>query len=156
MTTHTPSHPSRLRDLSADECWQHLTDQRLGRIAYVVDGRPVVVPLNYLAADGLIWLKTASYTELAIHLPGQQAAFSVDHADEHTHTGWSVLVQGRAEHVLGAHPLVEDPASELSPWPEGTRSMVFCLTPDTVSGRLLRQADVSPAAGRGPGTIQRS
>ncbi len=144
-----------LRELSTEECWAHLTAHSLGRIAYVDRDGPLILPFNYLARDGLIWLRTVSYSSLAIHLPGQQAAFAVDHADEHQHTGWSVLVRGRAEHTPGVHPAVPEGGPDPTPWPEGLRSMVFCLTPTAVTGRALRQRDVSPAPGCGPGSIQR-
>ncbi|WP_148616312.1 pyridoxamine 5'-phosphate oxidase family protein [Nocardioides rubriscoriae] len=145
-----------LHELTEAECWAHLRSHHLGRIAYVVDGDPHIVPLNYLARDGLLWLRTTSYSQLAVHLPGQRAAFAVDHVDEHARTGWSVVVRGRAEHVLGAHPEVPSGAPDPSPWPDGLRRMAFCLTPDQVTGRALVQRSVAPAPGHGPGTIQRS
>lgn len=154
--TRSEHHDGLLRELSEVECWAHLRDRRVGRVAYVVDGGPVILPFNYLVQDGRLWLRTASYTELALHLPGRRAAFAVDHADERTRTGWSVLVRGRAEHVVGDHPVVPDGALDPAPWPEGPRRMVLCLTPDEVSGRALTRSGVAPVAGHGPGTIQRS
>jgi hypothetical protein len=156
MTSPAVRRDGLLRDLTETECWAHLTAHSLGRIAYVVDGGPTILPFNYLARDGVIWLRTTSYSELAIHLPGQQAAFAVDHADEHDHTGWSVLVRGRAEHALGEHPAVPGGAPDPTPWPDGTRTMVFRLTPEKVSGRALRQADVAPGAAQTPGNVQRA
>ena len=156
-TTPVPS-PTRtdglLRELTHQECWDHLSAHSLGRIAYVVDGGPTILPFNYLALDGLIWLRTTSYSELAIHLPGERAAFAVDHADAHDHTGWSVLVRGRAEHATGRHPAVSDGFPDSAPWPDGIRSMVFCLTPESVTGRALRHAAMDSPTG--PGAVQRS
>lgn len=160
MTSRTPTTPVRhdglLRELTTAECWAHLEAHNLGRIAYVVAGGPTILPFNYLARDGLIWLRTASYSELAIHLPGERAAFGVDHTDEHSHTGWSVLVRGVAEHVRGEHPVVPSGSPDPSPWPDGIRTMVFCLQPEEITGRALAGADVTPADGHGPGSIQRS
>lgn len=144
-----------LRELTDAECWEHLTAHSLGRIAYVVGSGPTILPFNYLVHDGRIYLRTTSYSELAIHLPGRRAAFSVDHADEHSHTGWSVLVRGRADHALGEHPVVPPGSPDPAPWPDGPRSMLFCLTPDEVTGRALRQGDVAPSAGVAPGSVQR-
>jgi hypothetical protein len=145
-----------LRELTEAECWEHLEAHHLGRIAYVVDGAPLILPFNYLARDGVLWLRTTSYSQLAVHLPGQQAAFSVDHVDEHTRTGWSVLARGLAEHVVGEHPDVPSGVPDPTPWPEGIRRMTFRLTPREVTGRALRQQPVVADAGHGPGTIQRS
>lgn len=145
-----------LRELTEAECWEHLEAHHLGRIAYVVDGGPVILPFNYVAHDGRLWLRTTSYSQLAVHLPGQRAAFSVDHVDEHTRSGWSVLVRGRAHHVVGGDRDVPGEAPDPSPWPDGLRRMAFCVTPDEVTGRALSQRDVVPVPGHGPGTIQRS
>ena len=144
-----------LRELSEAECWAHLTAHTVGRLAYVDQDGPLIVSLNYLAQDGRIWLRTAAYNQVSLHLPGQLAAFQVDHSDEHVHTGWSVVVRGRAERPdeTGTAPRGGWPVA--TPWADGARSMTFCLTPSEVTGRALRQADVSPGAGHGPGTIQR-
>ncbi|MCY7395275.1 MAG: pyridoxamine 5'-phosphate oxidase family protein [Nocardioides sp.] len=147
-------HDGRLRELSEAECWAHLGQHGVGRLAYVEHDAPVIVPLNYLARDGKIWLRTASYNQMAVHLPGQQAAFEIDQIEPRGHTGWSVLVRGRAEHALDTRSTVSWPGP--APWPDGTRTMMFCLTPSQVTGRALKQGDVAPEPGHGPGSIQRS
>lgn len=149
-------HDGLLHDLTVAECWKVLSSNLVGRIGYVDGEGPVIVPLNYQVHAGKIWLRTASYNQLAVHLSGQRAAFEVDQIDPRTHTGHSVLVRGRAEHVL--HDDVDAPPEweQAVPWPDGTRTMLFCLDPDHVSGRSLRQRDVSPGAGHEPGSIQRS
>jgi hypothetical protein len=155
MTSTDTGHDGRLQELDAAECWQHLTGRTVGQIAYVDRGGPVVLPLNYAVHDGAVWLRTASYNQLALHLPGQTVAFHVSHTDEHDHTGWSVLVRGRAEHVLPADPAAPRGDVAAMPWAGGTRSMVFRLTPSEVTGRVLRQGDVTPDVRHGPGTVQR-
>lgn len=150
-----PQHDSTLCELSEQQCWAHLAEHRFGRLAYVQRDGPVIIPLNYVAQDGKLWVRTASYNQLAVHLAGQRAAFEVDEIDERGHSGWSVLVRGRAEHVVDAGAVAvswPDPA----PWPAGIRTMLFCLTPNEVTGRALKQGDVSPGPGHGPGSIQRS
>ncbi len=144
-----------LRELTTEECWAHLADRGVGRMAYVDRDGPVIVPLNYRVHGGQVWVRTASYDQLAIHLPHQQAAFEVDQVDEHARTGWSVLVRGRAEHVVAGPGASPSDWPDPEPWPDGLRPMTFVLFPSTITGRVLRQADVSPAPGHGPGSIQR-
>jgi nitroimidazol reductase NimA-like FMN-containing flavoprotein (pyridoxamine 5'-phosphate oxidase superfamily) len=36
-----------LEPLSLEACLQHLREGRVGRIAFVVDGDPVILPVNY-------------------------------------------------------------------------------------------------------------
>lgn len=154
----TPAPPARgaLSEMTTEQCWEHLARGTVGRMAYVDRDGPVIVPLNYRVAEGRIWVRTASYDHLAIHLPHQQAAFEVDHVDEHAHTGWSVLVRGHAEHVVAGPGETPGDWPDPAPWPEGLRWMTFALFPTTVTGRVLHQADVSPATGQGrPGSIQR-
>ncbi|WP_445257430.1 pyridoxamine 5'-phosphate oxidase family protein [Nocardioides aurantiacus] len=145
-----------LRELSEVECWKHLVHGTVGRIAYVDPAGPVVLPLNYVVQDGLIWFRTASYDQLAIHAPGQRVAFEVDHVDERARTGWSVLVRGRAAHALRDDPGAVGGWPDPTPWPAGNRSMVFCVTPTDITGRALARDPVRPVVGHGPGTVQRA
>ena len=142
----------RLRELSQDECWSLLAEHQVGRISYVDGDGPVIIPINYVTGGGSIWVRTASYNQLAMHLADQLAAFEIDHVDPRTRTGWSVLVRGRAEHAAADGP-VDWP--DTAPWPDPRRTMQFRIVVTEVSGRSLAQTDVSPGAGRGPGTIQR-
>jgi hypothetical protein len=144
-----------LQHLDEARCWQLLAEHQVGRIGYVDADGPVIIPLNYRVHDRLLYVRTASHNDLAVHLPGRRAAFEVDDSDARTHTGWSVLVRGPVHHVLHGAMAVSEGWPGSSPWPDGLRTMVFCLTPDRVTGHLLHQHDVSPGAGRGPGTVQR-
>ncbi|MCW2817074.1 MAG: Pyridoxamine 5-phosphate oxidase [Nocardioides sp.] len=155
MTTSHHTTSGTLRELDEAQCWQYLAGRQVGQLAYVDRDGPIILPLNYVAHDGAVWLRTASYNHLAVHLPGQRVAFEVGLYDERDHSGWSVLLRGRAEHVL-VRDLTAPPGwLDAAPWPDGTRSMVFRLTPSDVTGRLLRPRDVVPDAAHRPGTVQR-
>ena len=109
-------HHAALRELTTKECWEHLAENNLGRIAYVDRDGPCLLPFNYVAHNGEIWLRTASYSALAVDLPGERAAFAVDYADEHQRSGWSVMVRGRAEHVLSEdYPDLPDQTPDPTP-----------------------------------------
>lgn len=154
--THPTTHvDGLLRTLSTRECWDLLASHHVGRISYVDGDGPIVLPLNYVAFEGGIWVRTASHNQLGVHLPDQSVAFEIDQSEVATQTGWSVLVRGRATHVLRGTDV--PPGWRTSnPWPDGPRSMTFRIEPRSVTGRALKQADVRPQAGSGPGTIQRS
>lgn len=156
MTPTTAARGGSLREFTEAECWRHLSEHETGRIGFVDGDGPVILPLNYLARDDRIWWRTASYDQLAIHLPGQRAAFQIDHVDERDHSGWSVLVRGRAEHVLDHQQSPWGDSPGAAPWPSGTRTMGFCLAVSEITGRALCGREVSPPSGHGPGTIQRS
>jgi len=156
MTAATTRTDGVLRELSEPECRQHLSHGTVGRIAYVDPDGPVILPLNYVVQDEQLWIRTASYNQLAIHAAHQMVAFEVDHVDGHARTGWSVLVRGRAEHAKREDERAPSGWPDSAPWPDGIRSMTFCITPQHVTGRALLQGDVRPAPGHGPGTIQRT
>src|SRR6516225_6408037 len=80
-------------ELSAGECLELLATHRFGRIAVVVDGRPVVFPINYALEGDSVVFRTAPGTKLSGAALGH-VAFEIDGVNEATQTGWSVIVQG--------------------------------------------------------------
>lgn len=78
----------------------------VGRLGMVVDGQPVVVPLNYRMVDGYVVLRLGPGTILAtIRQGGAIVAFEVDHTPERLDSPWwSVLVRGLALAADGASP----------------------------------------------------
>ena len=142
MPIPSQSHARRaLHELEPEECWRRLASRTVGRMAYVDRDGPVIVPLNYRVVDGRVWVRTASYDQLAVHLPHQQAACEVDEVDEAARVGWSVLVRGRAEHVVVGPGGTPRDWPDPEPWPGGLRWTIFCLFPREVTGRELRQPE---------------
>jgi len=143
-------HPNdgTLRELTEAECWQHLGEQVVGRIGYLESGMPAILPLNYVAHDERIWLRTAPYNHLALHLPGQLVAFEIDYVEPDAHTGWSVLVRGRVDRVLAEDRMAPSSPGgqhDATPWADGTRTLSLSLTPVEVTGRELRRHDDAAA-----------
>jgi nitroimidazol reductase NimA-like FMN-containing flavoprotein (pyridoxamine 5'-phosphate oxidase superfamily) len=85
---------SAMVELSEDECRQLLATHRprLGRLAFVDAGWPLVLPMNYVADRGVIYFRTAPGSKLMAALKMQQVAFEVDHVDEVWKEGWSLRV----------------------------------------------------------------
>lgn len=122
----------RLRELDEDECWRLLGGAEIGRLAWVSAGRPVVVPVNFRLAGSLIVVRVSPYSRQAREIEDAEVAFEVDDVLIDRHTGWSVLVQGRAtfdyrREVQGA----------AEPWPEGRRPLQVVITPSSVNGRRV-------------------
>src|SRR5262245_52003398 len=80
-------------ELSVGECLALLATHRFGRIAVVVDGRPVLFPVNYALEGDSVVFRTAPGTKLSGAALGH-VAFEIDGVDDATQTGWSVIVQG--------------------------------------------------------------
>jgi hypothetical protein len=61
----------------------------------VVEGQPLIFPVNYALSQRVVTFRTAHGTQLS-HAPGSNVAFEIDEYDPSTRVGWSVLVQGVA------------------------------------------------------------
>ena len=127
-----------LRELDDAECWELLGIREVGRIAYVDDRGPMVVPVTYVVTEGSLLVRVAPYSQLARYLPEARVALEVDDIDYFTRSGWSVVVRGQMVPVDSDElPPIED---RPTPWAEGQRTLHLRLTPEVVSGRRLLEA----------------
>lgn len=125
---------NHFKELSPDECIELLGSCPVGRIAYSVEGGPVVLPVNHVLDGGDILFRTSPHTELGRRMISGHVAFQVDHFDETDRTGWSVLVRGAAEYDDSDVSIPED---HPAPWADGTRNLVVRIRPRLVTGRRL-------------------
>ena len=130
---------AHLDPLDRDECLRLLGTAVVGRIGLVVDGRPVILPVNFALDGDKVVFRTAEGTVLT-QTSMAPVAFEVDHVDEAGRVGWSVLVRGVARDIGDAL----DPTSErlrnlsLVSWAPGTRARWFHVVAEEVTGRRLR------------------
>src|SRR5437660_8888175 len=89
---------SGLERLSRQECVTLMATQEVGRLVVVDEGRPLIFPVNYALDGEAPVFRTASGTKLwaSTH---SSVAFEVDHVENETKTGWSVIVHGIAHEV---------------------------------------------------------
>jgi CBS domain-containing protein len=99
LTDEHPSSGGQLSELSAAECLRLLASRSFGRIGFIIDGRPVILPVNYTVSNGLVVVRTDPGQKLD-EIPMRRIAFEVD--DPCTVEPWSVLVQGHAREVTTA------------------------------------------------------
>ena len=69
-----------LEEISEDECLRILDRHKLGRLAIVVDGQPLIFPVNYALSQRVVTFRTAAGTKLA-NAPGTNVAFEIDEYD---------------------------------------------------------------------------
>lgn len=134
-----------LRVLSREECLALLRGHLgLGRIGYVVDGVPVIVPVNFMLDGDSVVFCTAKGSKLSWLSNHSRLAFQADHSHPADESGWSVLIRGTAQEIT-------DPA-EIRVVRSGPRSWAVPSTEhwvriviDQVSGRWLgRPAHSAP------------
>jgi nitroimidazol reductase NimA-like FMN-containing flavoprotein (pyridoxamine 5'-phosphate oxidase superfamily) len=128
----------RLQVLDRDECLSLLTGQGfLGRVGVVVDGRPLIFPVNYVADPGAVVFCTAAGTKLDAIVGGSPVTFQVDDHQPLHHAGWSVLVQGPATVITDEHELDRLRDGPLHPWVRGARANWVRIEIAEISGRRL-------------------
>jgi predicted O-methyltransferase YrrM/nitroimidazol reductase NimA-like FMN-containing flavoprotein (pyridoxamine 5'-phosphate oxidase superfamily) len=121
-----------LEPLTREECWRHLAELSIGRLAVITDeGLPFVVPVNY-TVDGESVVFASDFGTKFASLLRHPVAFQADSIDVPRRLGWSVLVQGvvhEMEPQEAAHLTVE-------PW-VGPRQHFLRVVPRHVSGRRV-------------------
>lgn len=126
------------------ECLSMLARCSVGRIGIVVDGQPVVLPVNY-ALDGDCVLFRTSESSVLNQAAGENVAFEVDRIDDANRSGWSVMVQGRAIDISDTIDATSRRLRRLQviSWAPGSRHNWFIIRPSAITGRRIR---VIPAA----------
>jgi len=144
-----------LERLSPEENLELLQFGRIGRVGFVADGVPHVLPVNYRADDqGTIVFRTTPASTLNA-VAGARVAFEVDGFDERLQTGWSVCVGGRGQEITG----LDDPTAQrlqrlsVVTWAPGRRERWFAITPDVITGRRLPLKATASDFGWMPGIV---
>jgi nitroimidazol reductase NimA-like FMN-containing flavoprotein (pyridoxamine 5'-phosphate oxidase superfamily) len=144
--------PTFLEVMSTEECVTELRRTAIGRVGFLVGGRPLVLPVNYESSpDATIVFRTAEHSVL-INVHGQAVAFEIDGYDETARVGWSVCVQGDGREIT-QDPERDRPAGlTVISWAPGRRDRWFAITPGQVTGRRI-PLDRATAFGWFPGIV---
>lgn len=130
--------PRRRVALDEDECLRLLGSIRLGRIVFTSNALPVIRPVNHALLNGRIILRTHEGAALMATASlglngGVVVAYEADVIDPDTHTGWSVIVTGRARLVTGPEE-VEIARQLLIPWVDEPMDHIVVIRPELVTG----------------------
>ena len=137
-----PTDRHGLEVIGMTQCMALLRSRPLGRLAYIEEGTPTVVPVNHLVDGPTIVLRSMQGGKLDAALVEAPVAFQLDDHDAARGTGWSVLVRGRAIPV-DDEELTARYAAELDSWAIAGDAPVtwIRIVPDEISGRRLQRAD---------------
>jgi nitroimidazol reductase NimA-like FMN-containing flavoprotein (pyridoxamine 5'-phosphate oxidase superfamily) len=138
VTTTPPA--AQLEELSQADCRLLLDLSAVGRIAFVVDGLPLVLPVNYraLSDESGLWILIRTRPGHTIDAAPEHVAFEIDGIDFDRKEGWSVLVRGILHHLDHNEIALLTKRFDPKPWPEGERTSWLSIKPQTVTGRRLR------------------
>jgi nitroimidazol reductase NimA-like FMN-containing flavoprotein (pyridoxamine 5'-phosphate oxidase superfamily) len=128
-----------LETLSTDECHALLENHRprLGRLAFADGGRPLILPVNYVAEGRVLWFRTAPGSKLLAAVRMQRVTFEFDAVDEAWRDGWSVLAFGRLRLVTDPDELAIAEQLPLRPWARGDRPHYLRMDIERMTGRRL-------------------
>jgi nitroimidazol reductase NimA-like FMN-containing flavoprotein (pyridoxamine 5'-phosphate oxidase superfamily) len=127
-----------LEVLAPRACAELLAGHQLGRVAFLVDDHPEILPVNYALDGDRIVFRTDRGLKLHAIVDAPGVAFEIDDGDPAAHTGWSVLVVGRAEQVTDAVDLDRLRKLPLQPWAFGEKPYWVRIVPRSISGRSIR------------------
>ncbi len=135
---HDVGEGQQLEDLDRDTCIELLArHQFVGRLGFVVDGRPMILPVNYIFDTDSVVFCTTGGTKLNSVVSRADVVFEVDDSSALHQSGWSVVVRGQAEVITDAEQLERLRDGPLRPWAGGARATWVRISLDEISGRRI-------------------
>lgn len=125
-----------LETLPLDACLRLLASVPVGRVGFYCDGEVVVLPVNHVVDGQDVVFRTAAGSKLSAAEGQSLVAFEADDYDPETRSGWSVLVNGRAEVVYEDTEIQRLSRLGLHPWVTAVdRPFWIRIRPTSISGR---------------------
>ncbi len=128
--------PIEMRELSESECLDLLRAELVGRIVFTEKAMPDIRPVNYVLDGRDVIIRTRG-DSWARRVADTVVAFEVDHIDNETHTGWSVVLLGTATIVTDIDTLVRVTDFRHRPWAPGHRDRYLRVQTGQLTGRRL-------------------
>lgn len=147
----SPAPGDSWQQLTRSECFELLAGESLGRLAFVDERGPVVIPVNFVLDRHMVVIRTDEGAKLDIAGRGARVAFEVDRVDAAERTGWSVLIRGEAIEVTDPDELARLRGLPLRPRAPGAKGHYVRVLPASLSGRRIgAPGEDSGASGRQP------
>jgi nitroimidazol reductase NimA-like FMN-containing flavoprotein (pyridoxamine 5'-phosphate oxidase superfamily) len=108
----------------------------VGRVSFLADGEIVVLPVNHVVDSQCPVFNTTYGSKLSAAEDQNLVAFEADEYDKKTRSGWSVLVNGRAQAVCEEAEIQRLNQLGLYPWATAVdRPFWIRIRPTSISGR---------------------
>ena len=131
-----PVDRSGLELLTYEESLRRLRNSRLGRVAFVCDGLPLVLPVNHILFGDAVVFRTGGGSKLAAAQDQLPVAFEIDGFDSDRRSGWSVLVRGELQEIRDQAEITHIRLQGLWPWADGVpREHFVRIANGEVTGR---------------------
>ena len=140
----------RWQELTRSECFDLLARELMGRLAFVDERGPIVLPVNFVLDRHMVVFRAEEGAKLDAASRGSRVAFEVDGIEAATHTGWSVVVRGEAVEVTDPAELARLRELPLYPWAPGAKDRYVRILPATLTGRRISVSDGPSTRGGQP------
>lgn len=122
--------------LDEDACLALLGSAEVGRVGVVVDGQPLVFPVNHVLDGRSIVVRTDS-ARMVVGASLAKVAFEADGFDAGARSGWTVLVEGMGYDVTDALDATSEhlQAVPVTPWAPGPKPRLLRIDVRTITGR---------------------
>jgi nitroimidazol reductase NimA-like FMN-containing flavoprotein (pyridoxamine 5'-phosphate oxidase superfamily) len=137
-------------DLEDESCRRLLERSRFGRVGFVGDDGPEILPVNAMFSHGSVLFRTAAGSPLDRNVTGHTVAFEVDNTDTVAESGWSVLVRGTGNRLTDPDRLAAIADTEVHPWAPGPHDQWMEIRPERISGRIIRRQRLGGDTPRDP------
>ncbi|CAN5322998.1 pyridoxamine 5'-phosphate oxidase family protein [soil metagenome] len=132
-----PNGDGELLTLARDEAWNMMRSQSVGRLAVSAAGQPDIFPVNFLASEHSILIRTTAGTKVAAMAENDLVAFEVDYLG--ATDAWSVVVKGLARRLEEEHAIQEAAKSPLWTWIRRPTDVFIRILPHDVNGRYFHR-----------------
>ncbi|HLN41464.1 MAG TPA: pyridoxamine 5'-phosphate oxidase family protein [Acidimicrobiales bacterium] len=131
-------HAGTVEELGRDECLTRMATQRLGRLGVVVDGVPLVLPMQFAMEGETVVLQTNQGAK-TLNAPLTSVSFEVDHVDWDKGVGWSVLLQGYGADISSALDQRSEALRSLTvqSWAPPPADRWLKIIPRKITGRVI-------------------
>lgn len=123
--------------LTADECWERLHSQELGRLVTRVGEVIEVFPVNYVVDGASLLFRTAEGSKFAELTVNDHVLFEVD--DYTAVDAWSVVLKGRATPLVSSDEIMAADALPLRPWVPTLKRNYVRIVPNELTGRSFER-----------------
>jgi nitroimidazol reductase NimA-like FMN-containing flavoprotein (pyridoxamine 5'-phosphate oxidase superfamily) len=130
-----------VQELDVPTCLAYLRSATIGRVAFLVDGQPIIIPVNYAIDRGTVLFHSAEGSKLRAGLASAPMAFEADGRDADTGAYWSVLLQGRAEVVRRPDDLEDVEGVDTHTIAPGDKRYTMRIDWSSMTGRLISGAN---------------
>lgn len=128
-----------LEHLSPPACWHLLSLSAVGRVGVLVDSAPEIYPVNFVVDDQTIVFRTDPGSKLRGLDRSPSVRFEADGINLDEHTGWSVLVKGRAVEVTSPGDRRKAAGLPLQFWALGEKAHWIRIRPTEVTGHRIQR-----------------